>query len=443
MPRWSEANRYCAHYDRAWAMYLRDDYDGVLASAAQMAELDPDASGPMYLHAIVAYARRDYAESLRLCNEAIARDPEYYEYHDQAAEAALGLDDLALTLHHLRAGLACSRIPPLRALVFTINEVDVLLRLARPQEATERLTSLDAHPVILALHAASPPDEFRDVIAALDGEDTPSEPQVNDLIRLLTEQVMRIAAIWIFLGEDRGGSNLRALLQRQPDRYNDVERFARHFKLDARRRALYGLPDPHTCTAAPVPATYTIPPDSHGLLAANARTTPLVLGTCVNHPDPHSLLDPDTGATDLVPERCVDPPSPAAITPDAQAPEERRDGPVDDLSERHRASEGLVVPAHADPHRVGDAARPGVQIAAPKDLLADPADPRPLTVDQRASLLIELLRGRFEELTFGDLHTLLGTRLGEGLAERRLRELLPSAGESAEPEQLRGRPRRR
>lgn len=371
--RSDETNRYFAHYERGWALYLRGDYDGALASVAQMAALDPDSPSHAYLHALIAYGQQDFAESLRLSELSSVRNPDYYGYHGLAADAALRLADHTRALHHVHAGLACGRLPPLQLLSFVVMEGTALFRLDRRQEAAERLMTVDAHPVIQAFVAESQLDDFTNTIHGLCGDEL-SSADLNELVASISDRVLQIANLWLLLKEDRGGSLLCALLRRYPSRRDDVESLARFYDLDDRRRALHGLPEPDAWTTAPAPETCTNPP---------ARPPDATLPDAVVPPaDTSKVLDMGQAVTD--------------------APE---------VLDTDRAN--LEAVPLADALEVLD---------------KDHANTRRASLaDRRASLLIELLRGRLDELTFGDLYLLLDTRLGEGLAERRLRELFPTA----------------
>lgn len=310
---------------------------------------------------------------LRLSELSSSRNPDYYGYHGLAADAALRLADHTRALHHVHAGLACGRLPPLQLLSFVVMEGTALFRLERRQEAAERLMTLDAHPVIQAFVAESQLDDFTNAIHGLYGDEL-SSADLNELVASFSDRVLQIANLWLLLKEDRGGSLLCALLRRYPSRRDDVESLARFYELDDRRRALHGLPDPDTWTTAPAPETCTNPP---------ARPPDATLPDAVVPPaDTSKVLDMGQAVTD--------------------APE---------VLDTDRAN--LEAVPLADALEVLD---------------KDHANTRRASLaDRRASLLIELLRGRLDELTFGDLYLLLDTRLGEGLAERRLRELFPTA----------------
>jgi len=59
------------------------------------------------------------------------------------------------------------------------------------------------------------------------------------------------------------------------------------------------------------------------------------------------------------------------------------------------------------------------------------ADLRRAQVEHQATLLVQVLRERLHELTFGELRQILNSRLGEGLAARPVRDLV--AGMAATP----------
>jgi tetratricopeptide (TPR) repeat protein len=337
---------YLAHNERGWSLYRRGDYDGVLASAAEMAALDPDAPGHAYLRGLVASARKNYAESLDWHEQAISRGPYFHGFYLQAANAAIMIGEPARALDLARRGLACDVVPSLRSLMFVVLESFALNCLDRQPEIEARLTTLDDHPAIRALLDERSNDELVATIAALDDEDDLPLAEATRYIPHFLIHVVRIAALWLDLNTDRGAPLVRGLLRRYPKWRSEVECLARDYKFDAGRRALYGLPEVHEdLTIAP-------PPPSCTNEVTLARRDP--------------------------PQQ----PVPPATTP--------------------------ATPAESPP-----------------------VDPREAQASDRVSLLIQLLRGRIDELTFGDLQLILETHLGEGLAERRVRELFPDG--AAEP----------
>lgn len=310
---------------------------------------------------------------LRLSELSSSRNPDYYGYHGLAADAALRLADHTRALHHVHAGLACGRLPPLQRLSFVVMEGTALFRLERRQEAAERLMTLDAHPVIQAFVAESQLDDFTNAIHGLYGDEL-SSADLNELVASFSDRVLQIANLWLLLKEtveDR--CCVRCFGVTPPGATTSRASLVSTSSTTAAA--------PYTDSPTPTPGQR--PP--HRRLARirrlGRRTRPC--------PTRWSLL--------LTRRRCSTwaRPSPTRQRCSTRTAPTWRRSPLADALE-------VLDKDHANTRHASLA-------------------------DRRASLLIELLRGRLDELTFGDLYLLLDTRLGEGLAERRLRELFPTA----------------